>query len=60
MGVADAGFAYMTDAMFYGQSKLKFVQIANIDVPSTIRHRRIEEFNTHRTSHEISELLDLQ
>jgi molybdate transport system substrate-binding protein len=28
MGVVDAGFAYMTDAMFYGQSKLKFVQIA--------------------------------
>ena len=29
MGVVDAGFAYMTDAMFYGQSKLKFVQIAS-------------------------------
>lgn len=28
-GVVDAGFAYMTDAMFYGQSKLKFVQIAS-------------------------------
>jgi len=28
MGVVDAGFAYMTDARFYGQSKLKFVQIA--------------------------------
>jgi molybdate transport system substrate-binding protein len=28
MGVVDAGFTYMTDAMFYGQSKLKFVQIA--------------------------------
>jgi len=29
MGVVDAGFAYMTDAMFYGQSKLKFVQISS-------------------------------
>lgn len=29
IGVVDAGFAYMTDAMFYGQSKLKFVQIAS-------------------------------
>ncbi len=26
-GVVDAGFAYLTDAQFYGQSKLKFVQI---------------------------------
>jgi molybdate transport system substrate-binding protein len=29
IGVVDAGFAYMTDAMFYGQSQLKFVQIAS-------------------------------
>jgi molybdate transport system substrate-binding protein len=29
IGVVDAGFAYVTDALFYGQSKLKFVQIAS-------------------------------